>query len=195
MENSLSSRQMEILISTVRLIKEGGLNNVTVKNIAKKTHITDGAIYKHFESKEEILVRTMEMARSDILNVTYYAREKSRSAVEALENIYRDQAAFFEKNPAYVIILLFETSVMDFKVLKLILSNINKEIKKFVNDIIREGQKNATIRSDISSEQLSFMYISLLHNCINQWYLEDGKKDISKQCMKMWNTLLLLFRP
>ncbi|NRA53445.1 MAG: TetR/AcrR family transcriptional regulator [Gammaproteobacteria bacterium] len=50
-------REQEILTTATELFSEYGLDNVTVADIAKTTDIGKGTIYKHFVSKEAILVR------------------------------------------------------------------------------------------------------------------------------------------
>lgn len=56
-EREFKSRELEILSTAIALFSEHGLDNVTVADIAKATDIGKGTIYKHFVSKDVILVR------------------------------------------------------------------------------------------------------------------------------------------
>ena len=55
---SLTKRQSEIIDAALKLTAEGGIQNLTIKNLGNALGITEPAIYRHFRSKSEI-VRTM----------------------------------------------------------------------------------------------------------------------------------------
>ncbi|MDD5169214.1 MAG: TetR/AcrR family transcriptional regulator [Syntrophales bacterium] len=52
-------RQQTILKAARKLFFEKGFKNVTVESIAKKADISKGAVYLHFESKEEIYAQIL----------------------------------------------------------------------------------------------------------------------------------------
>ena len=52
-------RRQAILKAARKLFFEKGFKNVTVESIAKKADISKGAVYLHFESKEEIYVQIL----------------------------------------------------------------------------------------------------------------------------------------
>lgn len=56
-EREFKLRELEILSTAIALFSEHGLDNVTVADIAKATDIGKGTIYKHFVSKDVILVK------------------------------------------------------------------------------------------------------------------------------------------
>lgn len=50
-----AERRQEILVSVVQLLSEPGCHGVTTKEIAKFMGVADGALYRHFSGKTEIL--------------------------------------------------------------------------------------------------------------------------------------------
>ena len=50
----LTTRQKQITQIALELIASGGIQNLTIKNIAAQLKITEPAIYRHFNSKAEI---------------------------------------------------------------------------------------------------------------------------------------------
>src|SRR2546428_12406342 len=47
--------RQKILEATARLLQMKGLARVTTKEIARETGLSEGALYRHFEHKEEVL--------------------------------------------------------------------------------------------------------------------------------------------
>jgi len=56
----LSTRQLEIIEATGKLLTTSGLSGLTIKNLAKEMHFAESAIYRHFSSKEEIIVSMLQ---------------------------------------------------------------------------------------------------------------------------------------
>jgi AcrR family transcriptional regulator len=46
----------KILLASLKLFSEKGIRETTIKDIAKEVGITEGAIYRHFKSKDEIVL-------------------------------------------------------------------------------------------------------------------------------------------
>lgn len=51
-----SERQNQIISETIRLIHTKGIQGLTIKNISNGIGVTEAAIYRHFKSKDEILL-------------------------------------------------------------------------------------------------------------------------------------------
>ena len=51
----LTTRQKQITQIALELIASGGIQNLTIKNIAAQLKITEPAIYRHFSTKAEII--------------------------------------------------------------------------------------------------------------------------------------------
>ena len=56
MKRSISDRQLEIIEATGKILTASGLSGLTIKNLAKEMKFTESAIYRHFESKEAIII-------------------------------------------------------------------------------------------------------------------------------------------
>ena len=56
-------RRQEILVTVVRLLSEPSCGGVTTKEIAKAMGVADGALYRHFTGKTEILLELIDFCR------------------------------------------------------------------------------------------------------------------------------------
>jgi AcrR family transcriptional regulator len=50
---SANTRQ-KLMAATIRLVAQGGDGAATIRNIASEVQITEGAVYRHFRSKDEL---------------------------------------------------------------------------------------------------------------------------------------------
>jgi len=58
----------KILEASLRLFSEKGIRETTIKDIAKEVGITEGAIYRHFKSKEEIVLGLFSSYSEELYN-------------------------------------------------------------------------------------------------------------------------------
>ena len=54
-ENSISSRQFELIEAAGRILSASGVGGLTIKNLAKEMGFAESAVYRHFDSKEAVI--------------------------------------------------------------------------------------------------------------------------------------------
>ena len=77
-------RRQQILDAAARLFLEEGYHGVSVDSIGAAAGITGPAIYRHFPSKEAILIALFEEVTDEQLKVSRAIREEDRAAIERL---------------------------------------------------------------------------------------------------------------
>lgn len=75
-----------ILEEALRLFSERGIKETTIRDIAKAVGITEGAIYRHFESKEQIVHELFEMYSGELYEKIEKAIKRSKSKEEKFKN-------------------------------------------------------------------------------------------------------------
>ncbi|MFN7064846.1 MAG: TetR/AcrR family transcriptional regulator [Aquificaceae bacterium] len=58
----------KILEASLKLFSQKGIRETTIKDIAKEVGVTEGAIYRHLESKEEIVLGLFKTYSEDLYN-------------------------------------------------------------------------------------------------------------------------------
>jgi AcrR family transcriptional regulator len=66
MDTKLSKRQSEIIQTAIKLIGEGGIQALTIKNLSSGIGISESAIYIHFNSKIEVIRILLDYLKSVI---------------------------------------------------------------------------------------------------------------------------------
>ena len=84
------NRKEEIILVTLELAAENGLNNVSMAQIAEKMGIRKPSLYNHFKSKEEIIAAMYQYLREkskeqlSLADIDYGEFIKEKSMEEAL---------------------------------------------------------------------------------------------------------------
>lgn len=64
MDKGLETKQ-KILDTAVRMVREKGLDSLTIGEIAKKVQMSKSGVFSHFESRDSLLVKVIEFAATD----------------------------------------------------------------------------------------------------------------------------------
>ena len=84
------ARVRQIAGAALELIAESGLRRFTTRAIAEKVGITDGTIFRHFKSKDEIVLAAMELLEEKMEMDAFPSDE---DALVRLEKFFRRRAA------------------------------------------------------------------------------------------------------
>lgn len=61
MIEEITDRQQEIIEAACKILTASGVGGLTIKNLAKEMQFSESAIYRHFASKEEIIISLLQI--------------------------------------------------------------------------------------------------------------------------------------
>jgi TetR/AcrR family fatty acid metabolism transcriptional regulator len=91
-------RKESICDAAMRVVARKGMKSVTVQDIADEAGVAKGTVYIYFQSRDEILARTMEGATEKLVEKLAIACRECRSFRDMMERRVRTQLQHFEEN-------------------------------------------------------------------------------------------------
>lgn len=189
-----TERQIDIINASKDLIGEKGVQNLTIKNLAKKMSFSEPALYRHFKDKTQIIKALLLFHREKVVFNIKNILETDISNLEKFEKILEYKFSHIEKNPALIMIIFSETSFQYCSVLSKVVAKIMKQRSLSILLLIKEGQEKREIRSDIASEQLATIMMGGIRKTILDWKLSGFKTDLKLEGEQLWKTLEILFK-
>lgn len=184
-----SERQIQIFNASIKLIGEGGIQTLTTKNLAKEIGISEAAIYRHFSSKVEILKGLLAYLKIGTVKRLKRVLNEKISPIEKIKKIIFEQSKAFSDRPEIVVVLLSEGLYQNVKELSEIVYSLMMESASVYRTIIEEGQKSGEIKSDIDSEQLTYIIMGTLRFNVIQWYLSGFSINLNDRCSKLSDSI------
>jgi TetR/AcrR family fatty acid metabolism transcriptional regulator len=191
---TISDRQLEIIESAGKILTESGVSGLTIKNLAKEMNFSESAIYRHFTSKEEIIVALLEfLARS--MDERYTKAISSEQSPESkFTTLFQNQFSFFKKNPHFVA-AVFSDGLMEEsqRINETILKIMGVKMKHLL-PIILEGQQKKVFTSSITSDELVHIIMGTFRLQMYKWRVANFQFDIIRNGEKMIQTVLTLIK-
>ncbi len=186
---NLTRRQQEIVTAALKLISEGGIQDLTMKNLAKSLGVTEPALYRHFKNKHEILSRVLSFLGENMREIFRRATELPLDPLERIRRVFQRHFEVFEKNPALAVILFSEGLFqLEGSLLEQVKGIMEYSRKRFVA-FIEEGQSSGTIRADIPSCQLALILMGTLRLHVLRWKLNLFSFNLKEEGDLLWSSL------
>ncbi len=89
------SRKDNVIAATIRLVAKKGAHSTTVRQIAREAGVTEAALYRHFDSKEDLIIKVycrivaeMAAVKEEIIESDKPIREKIREWIQVSYEYY-----------------------------------------------------------------------------------------------------------
>lgn len=190
----MKERQLEIIEAAGRILTASGVRSLTIKNLAKEMKFSESAIYRHFTSKEKIIVTMLSYLAEKMDERLAKDVKQNDTPEEKISDLFKSQFSFFKKHPHFVV-AVFSDGLMEEsgQVNKAILKLMDIKVKHLV-PIIMEGQQKGVFTNDISTDELGHIVMGAFRLQMFKWRFANYEFDIKRIGNKMIQSLLKLIR-
>jgi TetR/AcrR family fatty acid metabolism transcriptional regulator len=188
----VTTRQQEIMEVAIKLMAQRGIQQVTMKNIAKRLGISEPAIYRHFESKMAILLAILVQFKERSREHLTRARSLKSSGIMQLETIFLEHAGQFAKHPHTAVVVFSEELFQNDLRLTEEVFALMTVVQETVTEIIGEAQSNGEIRPDLPKDHLALMILGTLRLLVKRWHLSHYAFDLQQESIRVWESLKTL---
>ncbi|NBX86762.1 MAG: TetR family transcriptional regulator [Proteobacteria bacterium] len=158
--NEMTAGQLRILKAVATLL-ENPANKITVQRIAQEIHVTDGAIYRHYKSKDEIFEAIAAYMESNILGPLNVVPKQTDVTAKRLELVFEQHMAFLEGHPGLARLFLgggsTEATPMAER-LKLLSAKVRAQLAQ----LLKFGEAQGALVSGMTPEQAVEMLYGFL---------------------------------
>jgi AcrR family transcriptional regulator len=181
-------RKDQIVAAAKRLIIKRGSENVTVRAIAHEVGLSEGAVYRHFSSKHDILSLLAESIETDLLVDIQMSTTNSDSYLEILDNILKGHLSAIRQRRGISFQIIAEIISLGDKKLN---RQISKTIGKYIDGIkllLVEGIKSGELRKDIDLNGTALLFFGMVQGLVSIWALSNYEFDLEKNYELSWDS-------
>ena len=181
----LSERQQQIIEESIKIIDEKGIQGLTIKNLSKAIGISEPGIYRHFESKTEILLSILNNFKEMAEMLSGMMKDFEGTAIEKIDFMFSRMLDIFSETPSMVSVIFSEEIFKNEEVLKNKIVGILNLHAQTIEYIIAKGQEENNVRKDIEVKTLALMIMGSLRLLVKRWDLNNHNFDIKKEGSKL----------
>ena len=154
-------RKKQIKRATLEIISDEGLKRLSTKNLAQHVHLSEGAIFRHFHSKEDILLSIMDDVRKDLLDPLRQIAFDTASPHTRLQKFMCFHLDYLQKNNGVTILLFTEAAYQNSAPMLIRLNKLFTQIKYDFEKIVEDGIAGGLWSGTFALDALSFLYLGI----------------------------------
>jgi AcrR family transcriptional regulator len=193
MKELLLHRKDRLIITTIEIIDDLGIQGLTTKEIAKREGVSEATLFRHYKSKNDLLIAVLDYFTQFDTDIYQSTQLKGLKPKEAITFLVSSTVEYYENYPAITAIMMvmdvlrYELDLSD-RVIKIV-NNHNEYIKR----LVEEAQHSGELHSDMNSEYLSEQIIGLCREICLNWRIKSKQFSLKERTLSSLKMLLDAF--
>lgn len=193
MDKSLLHRREAIILTSVEVINDFGIQGLSTREVARRQGISEGTIFKHFRTKNELMLAILDHYSQYDTDIVETIKLKKLGPIEGITFLMNAYAEYYQNYPQITAI----TQAYDVLSCDPGLTGKIKEIFTSRSDnmkaLIEEAQKAGEMSGSIDSEMLSQIIWGSCRSICLKWRLNEYGFPLREQIMSTIKMILSAF--
>ncbi len=187
---SSEDRQSEIIRVAVELAADKGVDSVTTQDMADAMQLTQGAIFRHFATKDDIWVAVMQWIRDRLMKVLDKAAADATDPLNAIERMFFAHITFISKHPAIPRLLFSELLHKKNSKLRELIQGIISGYEAKISGLLETAKLQSLAPADLDCQSAAVLYIGMIQGLVMQSSIFGGKRSLQQQAENIFPILL-----
>ncbi|MFP5411003.1 MAG: TetR/AcrR family transcriptional regulator [Gammaproteobacteria bacterium] len=189
------ARREEIVRVTLDLAAKQGVDDVTTQDMAQAMGVTQGAVFRHFPSKDAIWLAVMHWVRDRLMSVLGRAAEQGRDPLDALARMFAAHIDFIAAHPAIPRVLTSEHLHTRSQALRQLVTEIMLGYEARVAGLLEAAKAEGLARADLDAHAAATLYIGMIQGLVLQASLLRGRRTLKAEAARTFPVFLQAVRP
>ncbi len=172
--------------AVVELAAERNPNDITTAAIAKRMGLTQGALFRHFPTKDAILQAVMSWVAERMLSRVDKAAQAAASPMAALEAIFMTHIEFVVEHPGVPRMIFGELQSAGETASKRIVQALIRHYGERLHRLIDEGKAEGQLDRALDTEAAATLFIGTIQGLVMQSLLAGDVAGIRRDAPRVF---------
>ncbi|MDT8392346.1 MAG: TetR/AcrR family transcriptional regulator [Bacteroidales bacterium] len=173
----LSDRQQQIIEASMELIDKKGIQGFTIKNLSKELGISEPGIYRHFESKFDIMNTILDVFKDQLYDYQNMLSSKDTRPEERIIEFFDSLFRVLTANPTFASVIFAEEIFRNEKRLSEKIFEIQGINTGMMKELIMEARSGSKTNPDIDPDMINMILHGSVRFIVRQW--KAGKHNFN----------------
>jgi len=178
----------------IEVISEQGLQGLTTREVAKRQGISESTIFKHYNTKNELILAVLEYFSQYDQAIIESLGLKEFKPIEAITFFVEAYVTYYENYPEITAITLSYEGLMREAELCAVVKRIFTKRVNTIQSLIEDAKRQNEILKDVDTESLVDLIIGLERVVILRWRLENCSFSLKEHTLTALKMLLDVFK-
>lgn len=182
-------RRAEIVAALIRLVAQSGPAEATTARIAAELDLTQGAVFKHFPTKEAIRAAAMDWIAESLFAALESAVRGAASPIDALRAVYLAHVGFVVAHPGVPALIFNELQQPADTPVKARVRDLLGRYRKLLLRLIEDARRDGDVAGDTDAAAAATLFIGTVQGLMMQAMLTGsmrGMKPRAERVYRVW---------
>ncbi|MCW5552094.1 MAG: TetR/AcrR family transcriptional regulator [Verrucomicrobiae bacterium] len=168
------------------VVERHGMRGLNVARVAKAVGVVPSGLYRHFSSKNDVLASVLNLIAERMESNVTQVRRNSASALDRLHDLLTRHVELVLRNSAIPRVVFSEEMFHGQSAHRRRMYEIIRGYLHHVVQLIRDGQRDGFIRTEVDPEAASVLFLGLIQPGVVLWVMSGGAFDIAAHAEAGW---------
>lgn len=154
--------------AVIALAAQQNPTDITTAAIAKHMGLTQGAIFRHFPSKESILQSVLDWVSDKLMGRVSQAAQAQQSPMAALEAVFMAHMSFISEHPGAPRMLLAELQKSGDTIPKRMVVTLMTDYRARIIELLEKGKACREVSPELDLDAASTLYVGMIQGLVIQ---------------------------
>lgn len=175
---STEERQEEIVRVAVELAADKGVESVTTQDMAQAMHVTQGAIFRHFASKDDIWYAVIVWVRERLMGVLEKAAAGGTDPLDTVQRMFSAHMGFIAQHPAIPRLLFSELLHKKNSRFRELIVGLIAGYEARIAGLLEHAKAQGLVRADLDCSSAALLYIGMIQGLVLRSNVMDGAQTL-----------------
>lgn len=181
------ARRAVTVEAVIELAASRNPGDITTAAIAEHMHLTQGALFRHFPSKEAIWQATMEWVAERLLARVAHAAEGIDSPLAAMRAMFMTHVDFVAEHPGVPRMMFGELQRAESTAAKRMVQTLIERYGQRLRDLIEAGKARGELSAELDSEAAAILFIGTIQGLVMQSLLAGNVKRMRSDAARVFD--------
>ena len=179
-------RRIEIVAAALRLSRDRSPALITTGDIAAAVGVTQGAVFKHFPTKEAIWIAAMAWVRERLMAALTQAAQDPSTPLAGLEAVFDAHIAFVASHPGVPRLIFHELQQATDSAVKQELRTLLQAYRKLLTGLLGAAAERGEVPADLDREAAATLFVGIVQGLVMQTMVSGKPVTLKAQAERVF---------
>lgn len=175
--------------TAIDLFTRKGFTNVSVDDICEKVGVSKGTFYYYFKTKDQVLLEEFLKIDQFLVETVESFSKKHDSPTKILEEMFMAGFGYVSDIGVKTLKVIYSSEI-DPARKKKGMASPKRPLYSLIEKLVGEGREQGELRSDMSVETMTDLWVRFYRGIMYEWCVENGKFDLVAACGEFVRTAM-----
>ncbi len=180
-------RRHQIVQTARKIVGTHGMASFTIQELAAEVGVSEGAIYRHFKSKHEILLVLVQDIEWHLLDIIAESARPNEGALSRLEHLFQRHFSASERKYGIPFVIVSEALRFADPEVRHATGEMVERYLDVIASILKEAATAGEADGNTDVKAAALMYFGMLEASVTLWSFDNRAHPLSQHRASMWS--------